>query len=281
MGPLDWVSGCPELRKSDQCYAQTQVGNFHDFVSDAQLDTSLQEKAAKFLRKEKISDMKEFGILGDEVRDRFIDYLGGDDIPLGVVARIKLFLQKSATNSLPQAPPAPQVINYYNFNNKGSGTMNMATGNGNQVGNGNTMNNKQKYIKNIEGKKCEGSGNGVEGVGAAQVVCCFGQNVQCCGMAAVGREDKTAAKQVDDLNAGSVGVGSNCTAIPAQQKWDVPSSLMRLAVRSNDHIAAVAAVASAGVLIAMAVLWTVRSRECPRGIASESESGLMEHPPAE
>merc|ERR1712232_1491147 len=31
-----------------------------------------------------------------------------------------------------------------------------------------------------KGKKCEGSGNGVEDVGAAQVVCCSGKYVQCC-----------------------------------------------------------------------------------------------------
>ena len=70
--------------------------------------------------------------------------------------------------------------------------------------------NSTRYFT-VAGKKCEGSGNGVNGA-AAQVVCCYGQDVQCCGEAAA-----TAAKAVQNheatkVSGGKVAIGSGCKA---------------------------------------------------------------------
>lgn len=80
-----------------------------------------------------------------------------------------------------------------------------------------------KYKKVIKGKRCEGSGNsfgrGDHG-GAAQVVCCYGKNVQCCGVASA---VSTTADSVHAAEKGSAGHGSQvkvatgCSPSPSRE----------------------------------------------------------------
>lgn len=101
---------------------------------------------------------------------------------------------------------------------------------------------EQKFEnKTIEGKKCEGSGNGVKDMGAAQVVCCYGDNVQCCGEAAA---VKTSAKEVGRCESSGgcseAVVGSKCTRIPKkeagiQQKRDLHDAIHDATVSNGDR----------------------------------------------
>lgn len=129
---------------------------------------------------------------------------------------------------------APDAITQLDFNMVGS-----QVGNNNQIGVKTTVgvnkgqlvggNNDGTFKNVVEAKKCEGSGNGVKGVGAAQVVCCYSPSGQaCCGEAAAvkgrllqqstelarGQFPSWAAQLPSTATGGQCPSGSQAKALP-------------------------------------------------------------------
>ena len=94
----------------------------------------------------------------------------------------------------------------------------LTVGNGNKV----NMNHEDTFTnQTVEGKRCEGSGNTAEGVGAAQTVCCYGSNVQCCGEAAVVHASAKAVKQCEESGmhrCQQAVVDTKCTRVSVLQR---------------------------------------------------------------
>ena len=86
----------------------------------------------------------------------------------------------------------------------------------------------------------QGSGNGVAGVGAAQTVCCFGNDVQCCGMAAAAAtaQDVAAkmAKAVHAHEAGATAVGAKCSRAPRSLARVSESTMSSSVVGDNNKV---------------------------------------------